>query len=103
MFLGLINSLVSELGGDEEESCLEDVHGGGHGGRVEVLELDLCHLEEGESIELSSTVTSYDSSRPGEVPLSDAIICHFVQSDTSRWSKPPVDLDLRCSVIQPGQ
>ena len=44
------NSLVSEFGGDEEESCLEDVHGGGHGGRVEVLELDLCHLEKGRAL-----------------------------------------------------
>ena len=43
-----MNSLVSEFRGYEEEPRLEDVHGGGHGSCVEVLELDLCHLEGGE-------------------------------------------------------
>ena len=35
--------MVPELGGYEEESGLEHVHGDGDGRRVEVLELDLRH------------------------------------------------------------
>ena len=37
--------LVSEFRGREEETGFEDVHGGRHGNRVEILEFDLSDLE----------------------------------------------------------
>ena len=53
----LVQVMVSEFGCDEEEPRLEDVHGGGHGGRVEVLQLDLRHLMGKIQVQLLDEIT----------------------------------------------
>ena len=49
---------------------------------------------------------SYYANHPGEIRLSDIKVSGpnmCLQGDSSGWSKPPVDLDLKCSAILPGQ
>ena len=49
---------------------------------------------------------SYYANHPGEIRLSDIKASGpnmYLQSDSSGWFKPPVDLDLKCSANLPGQ